>query len=144
MVMDTSQWHLGVVKPETNISYIGVYTTMSKEDVHQRLDGATEITLSVKGRNSGKEIPRPVWFVHEGNTLYLLPVQGSDTNWYKNMLAGSVLKVSLDGMETYAKGKPITDGDGVEGVVRKFRDKYGEGDVKKYYSKFDVAVEVLL
>jgi hypothetical protein len=25
-------------------------------------------------------------------------------------------------------------------VVGKFRDKYGAGDVKKYYSKFDVAV----
>jgi len=25
-------------------------------------------------------------------------------------------------------------------VVDKFRDKYGAGDVKKYYSKFDVAV----
>jgi len=25
-------------------------------------------------------------------------------------------------------------------VVEKFRDKYGAGDVKKYYSKFDVAV----
>jgi hypothetical protein len=25
-------------------------------------------------------------------------------------------------------------------VVEKFRDKYGAGDVKKYYSKLDVAV----
>jgi len=27
-------------------------------------------------------------------------------------------------------------------VVEKFRAKYGAGDVKKYYSKFDVAVVV--
>jgi hypothetical protein len=27
-------------------------------------------------------------------------------------------------------------------VVEKFRGKYGVGDVKKYYSKFDVAVVV--
>jgi hypothetical protein len=60
---------------------------MSKGDIHQKLDRASEITLSVKGRKSGKDIPRPVWFVHEDNTLYLLPVQGSGTNWYKNMLA---------------------------------------------------------
>jgi hypothetical protein len=25
-------------------------------------------------------------------------------------------------------------------VVEKFREKYGPGDVKKYYSKFDAAV----
>jgi hypothetical protein len=29
-------------------------------------------------------------------------------------------------------------------VVEKFREKYGAGDVKKYYSKFDVAVVVQL
>ena len=28
----------------------------------------------------------------------------------------------------------------VESVVEKLRDKYGAGDVKKYYSKFDVVV----
>jgi hypothetical protein len=32
----------------------------------------------------------------------------------------------------------------VRDVVEKFRAKYGAGNVKKYYSKFDVAVEVLL
>jgi hypothetical protein len=41
----------------------------------------------------------PVWFVHEGNTLYLLPVQGSDTNWYKNLLVYRTLSISVDGVE---------------------------------------------
>jgi hypothetical protein len=41
---------------------------MSKDDLHERLNRAYEIILSVKGRKSGKEIPRPVWFVHEDNT----------------------------------------------------------------------------
>ena len=115
---------------------------MSKADLHRRLNNAYEITLSVKGRKSGSEIPRPVWLVHEGNTLYLLPVQGSETNWYKNMLAGSALKTSVNGTEITARGKPITDRNSVDDIVRKFKSKYGEGDVKKYYSKLDVAVEV--
>jgi hypothetical protein len=29
-------------------------------------------------------------------------------------------------------------------VIEKFREKYGAGDVKKYYSTFDVAVVVQL
>src|SRR3712207_9392909 len=84
---------------------------MSKADLHQRLNRVSEIRLSVKGRKSGRDIPRPVWFVHEGNTLYLLPVQGSDTNWYKNMLVDSTLKISVNGggEETPLIGKPITD-----------------------------------
>src|ERR671918_1138516 len=84
---------------------------MSKADLYQRLNRASEIRLSVKGRKSGRDIPRPVWFVHEGNTLYLLPNYGSDTNWYKNLLVEPTLKISVnDGEEIIpTKGKPITD-----------------------------------
>jgi hypothetical protein len=39
-------------------------------------------------------------------------------------------------------GLPITDSKKVEDIVRKFKSKYGE--VKKYYTKFDVAAEVPL
>lgn len=122
---------------------------MAKEaDLRQRLDRASEIILGVKGRKSGRDISRPVWFVHEGNNLYLLPVQGSDTNWYKNLLADPTLKISVNNAggreEVTIKGKPVTDNRKVDDVVRKFKSKYGEGDVKKYYPKTDVAVEVLL
>ena len=117
---------------------------MSKADLHQRLKRAYEITLNVKGRKSGKDISRPVWFVLEGNTLYLLPVQGSDTNWYKNMLVDPTLKISVNGAEISERGKSITDSNRVDDIVRKFKSKYSEGDVKKYYPKTDVAVEVPL
>jgi hypothetical protein len=114
----------------------------------ERLNRASEIRLGVKGRKSGRDIPRPVWFVHEGNTLYLLLVQGSDTNWYKNLLVDSTLKISVNGGGgeeiPAARGKPITDRNRVDDIVMKFKSKYGEGDVKKYYTKFDVAVEVPL
>ena len=103
---------------------------MSKDDLFQRLDGAYEIKLSVKGRKSGKDIPRPVWCVHEGNTLYLLPVQGSDTSWYKNLLVDPTLKISVNGVEIPARSKPITDSNRVDDIARKFKSKYGEGDVE--------------
>ena len=37
---------------------------------------------------------------------------------------------------------PITNRGEVEEVVEAFRDKYGATDVKAYYTKTDVAVEV--
>ena len=117
---------------------------MSRADLQQRLNNISEIRLSVKGRKSGRDLPRPVWFVHEDNALYLLPVQGSDTNWYKNLLVDSTLKISVDGTEIPARGKPLTDSNRVDDIVRKFKSKYGEGDVKRYYPKVDVAVEVSL
>jgi hypothetical protein len=115
---------------------------MSKSNFYQELNSTSEITLSAKGRKSGRDIPRPVWFVHEGNTLYLLPNYGSDTNWYKNFLANQTLKISVSDEEISARGKPITDSSRVRDVMSKFSSKYG--DVRKYYPKPDVAVEVSL
>ncbi len=117
---------------------------MSKANLHQILNRVSEITLSVKGRKSGIDIPRLVWFVNEGTTLYLLPVLGSDTNWYRNLLVDPTLKFSVNSVEVPARGKRITDGNKVDHIVRKFKSKYGESEVKKYYAKFDVAVEAQL
>jgi hypothetical protein len=113
---------------------------MSKVDFREKLRRASEITLSVKGRKSGRDISRPVWFVHEGDTLYLLPNYGSDTNWYKNFLANQTLKISVSDAELPASGKPITDTSRVRDIMSKFSSKYG--DVSKYYPKPDVAVEI--
>jgi hypothetical protein len=115
---------------------------MSKSNFYQKLNSASEITLSAKRRKSGRDIPRPVWFVHEGNTVYLLLNYGSDTNWYKNFLANQTLKISVSDEEISARGKPITDSSRVSDVMSKFSSKYG--DVRKYYPKPDVAVEVSL
>ena len=92
------------------------------------------------GRKSGRTISLPIWFVADGEKVYLLPVKGSDTQWYKNVLNSPAIRISLRGAEGEFKAAPITDAAGVASVVERFRGKYGAGDVKKYYSKFDVAV----
>ena len=108
------------------------------------LKNTDEIELLVTGRVSGCKTSRPVWFVQEGDTLYLLPVAGSDTEWFKNVLHNPTLTLAADGITWTAEAKPIKDPARVGEVVEKFRVKYGAGNVKKYYSKFDVAVEVPL
>ena len=116
----------------------------SKDSLKDRLARYREITLSVIGRKSGRVISRPVWFVLEGDTLILLPVQGSDTQWYKNVLHNPQIKISARGKEGEFRAVPITDPKAVKSVVEKFKAKYGPEDVKKYYSKFDVSVRVEL
>jgi deazaflavin-dependent oxidoreductase (nitroreductase family) len=105
-----------------------------------RLSRFREINITVTGRKSGRAISIPVWFVLEDDKLYLLPVQGSDTQWYKNVLKNPTIRIDARGAEAEFKGVPVTDATQVSSVVKKFRDKYGAGDVKKYYSKLDVAV----
>ena len=117
---------------------------MSKSEFKDALDRTSEIQLTVRGRKSGQNISRPVWFVHENNTLYLLPVQGSETNWYKNVLKDPTIKISIDRQGISRKAKPITDSNKVKDVVDKFKSKYGNSEVQKYYTKFDVGIELAL
>ena len=105
-----------------------------------RLSRYREIKITVTGRNSGRAISMPVWFVLDDENLYLLPVQGSDTQWYKNVRKKPSIRIEAGGAEAELKVVPVTDATRVSSVVEKFRDKYGTNDVKKYYSKFDVAV----
>jgi len=105
-----------------------------------RLSRSREINITVTGRKSGRPISIPVWFVLENGTLYLLPVSGSDTQWYKNVLKNPSIRIEAGGAEAELKVAPVTDAKQVSSVVEKFRAKYGANDVKKYYSKFDVAV----
>ena len=105
-----------------------------------RLFRFREIEINVIGRKSGRAISIPVWFVLDDDNLYLLPVQGSDTQWYKNVLSNQSIRINARGAEAKLTAIPITDAKQVSSVVAKFRAKYGARDVKKYYSKFDVAV----
>lgn len=110
------------------------------EDFKNRLSRSNEINISVTGRKSGRAISNPVWFVVDGGTLYLLPVKGSDTQWYKNVLTNPKIRIKAGSSETELEVIPVRDAKQVSSVVEKFRHKYGPGDVKKYYSRFDAAV----
>jgi deazaflavin-dependent oxidoreductase (nitroreductase family) len=111
-----------------------------KDALRKRLSRSREINITVTGRKSGRTISNPVWFVLDHENLYLLPVQGSDTQWYKNALKNPSIRIDARGAAAEFRAAPITDPTEVSSVVEKFRDKYGASDVKKYYSKFDVAV----
>ena len=91
-----------------------------------RLSRSREINITVTGRKSGRAIS--------------IPVQGSDTQWYKNVLNNPMIRIDARGAEAEVKVVLVADATQVSSVVEKFRAKYGTNDVKKYYSKFDVAV----
>ena len=110
------------------------------ETLKDRLSRFRQLTITVTGRKSGSSISNPVWFVFEGDKLYLLPVKGSDTQWYKNVLQNSTIRIDARGAEAELQTVRISDPKQVSSVIEKFREKYGARDVKKYYSKFDVAV----
>ncbi len=110
------------------------------EQLKQSLAKVNEIEISVMGRKSGRWISRPVWFVLEGDKLELLPVSGSDTEWFKNLLQNPKIRIKAGDAEGEFPAILLTESRSVDPVVEQFRKKYGVSDVKKYYTKFDRAV----
>jgi hypothetical protein len=74
------------------------------DNFKKALKSADEIQLIVIGRKSGRKTSRPVWFVIEGDTLYLLPVMGSDTEWYKNVLENPTIGLTAKSITVSVHG----------------------------------------
>ena len=116
---------------------------MAQTDFRTALQGAQIIEITVTGRTSGRSLTYPVWFALDGETLYLIPVRGSDTDWYKNLRKTPTIRLEARGKTLTTSARLLTDEAQLGKVLEKFRDKYGR-NVKSYYPKYDVAVEVPL
>ena len=116
---------------------------MAQTDFRTALQGANVIEITVTGRTSGRSLTYPVWFALDGDKLYLIPVRGSDTEWYKNLRKRPSIRLEARGKTFTTNARLLTDETQLGKVLEKFRDKYGR-NVKSYYPKYDVAVEVPL
>lgn len=117
---------------------------MADEQFKKALEASREIELTVTGRTSGRNISNPVWFVRDGEKLYLVPVNGSNSDWYKNVLKTPTIRLAAQGAQLSATVTTISDAAKVKQVLDKFRAKYGARDVEAYYPKQDVAVQAPL
>jgi len=125
--------------------HVSPYVPRLKSDnILPALKKNKEIELTVTGRKSGKPLPRPVWFVVRGTELLLLPVTGTDSQWYKNVLVNPQVKISASQQTDNGNLRSITEKRRIEEVIELFREKYGPSDIKKYYPKPNVAATLLL
>jgi hypothetical protein len=117
---------------------------MITKALDQALDQAREIEVTTIGRTTGGPVTLPVWFVRGEDALFLLPLRGSDTGWYKNLQDDPTIIVAPGEGDYTATAVLITDPAGVEDAVDAFRAKYGDEDIRAHYPKTDVAVKVPL
>ena len=118
--------------------------SMDGSEIQKALDSSVELQITVTGRKSGREFSTPVWFVREGKTIYLMPVRGSKNQWYKNVLKSRRIKISSGKVSLELAAKPISDSKRVRSIADKFRKKHGVVDIKRYYARFDAAIELNL
>src|SRR5258706_14079370 len=109
----------------------------TKDALKDRLSRSREINITVTGRKSGRTISIPVWFVFENDKLYLLPVKGSDTHWYRNVLKDPTIRIEARGAEAEVKAVPVTNPKEGAAVVERFRGREGT-DGKEDYSRLGV------
>jgi deazaflavin-dependent oxidoreductase (nitroreductase family) len=87
----------------------GEEACMTTEAFDEALDQTREIEITSIGRRTGGPITFPVWFVRRGDSVLLLPLRGSDTGWYRNLLQDPTLRVLVGADEHTATATLITD-----------------------------------
>ena len=113
---------------------------MKESELTQRLARYRQIKITVSVGSRGDRSRFLSGSSWRARTFIHLPVQGSGTQSYRNVLKNPSIRIDARGAEAEFRAVPMTEAKTVQSVVEKFREKYGAKDVNKYYSKFDVAV----
>lgn len=117
---------------------------MSSDGFLKTLVKRSEIEITTVGRKSGKSHTYPVWFVQDQNKIYLLPVAGSKSQWFKNIQARARISLISGKNKIEVEAKPHIDEKFVADVRKRFEEKYGKAEIEKYYSEFDASVELTI
>ena len=81
---------------------------VTSEDAFSRaLKDRRQISISVIGRRSGRTIKLPVWFVLAEDALWLLPVYGSQTQWYRNLLMSPAITIKAGGEQLTLQARAL-------------------------------------
>jgi deazaflavin-dependent oxidoreductase (nitroreductase family) len=117
---------------------------MPEADFINALKRRRQISITVTGRRSGRPITIPVWFVADEHALLLLPVNGSETQWYRNLEKDRAITIEAGTMRRDLRARLLKDTQAVREVIRHFREKYTPEEIKRWYKGLDVAVQIPL
>src|SRR5260370_38222520 len=99
-----------------------------------------QISITVIGRRTGRSIKIPVWFVFEANSLWLLPVYGSRTQWYRNLQKNRAITIQAGVEQRDLRARLLKNAPAVREVIRRFRGKYTAEQIKRWYTGLDAAI----
>ena len=117
---------------------------MAEDALTQALKKRRQISITVIGRRTGRSITKPVWFVFEENTLWLLPVYGSRTQWYRNLEKNRAITIQAGTEQRDFRARLLKNKPTVRKVIRRFREKYTAAQIKRWYTGLDAAVQIPL
>ena len=106
---------------------------MIEERFVRGLNNSRQIKISVIGRHTGRTITVPVWFVIEHDALYLLPVHGSKTQWYRNLLMNPTITIQVGRDRRVLRANALRGERAVHRVIQQFGDKYKPEIISRLY-----------
>jgi hypothetical protein len=113
-----------------------------RQNLLGKLKQSNEVNITVTGRKTKRRFSAPVWFVLEGEKVILVPMKGSDNNWFKNLVRDPLIELGVGETAISCRAAIVRDSNGVEKVLDRFRAKYRGVWSESYYAKRDVYVEV--
>src|SRR2546427_11083816 len=105
---------------------------MADEAIANLLKKRLQISIIVIGRRTGGRIMIPVWFVCERNALWLLPVSGAQTQWYRNLQKNRAITIQAGRKQRHFRGRLLKNARCVRNVMRRFREKYTSQEIKRW------------
>jgi deazaflavin-dependent oxidoreductase (nitroreductase family) len=115
---------------------------MASNEFVKALKRRREISITVTGRRTGRAITIPVWFVADDSGIYLLPVYGSETQWYKNLEKDRNINIDAGTTSQDFRAMLLKDPQAITQVIQQFREKYKPEEIERWYKGFDVAVQI--
>jgi hypothetical protein len=117
----------------------------NREQLLGKLRRSNEMSITVIGRNTRRKLSTLVWFVLDNQKrVILVPMHGSNTEWFKNLAKDPQIELSLDAISMPFRATIVRDPKKVEKVLDMFRAKYRSMWSESYYTTRDIYVEVSL
>jgi deazaflavin-dependent oxidoreductase (nitroreductase family) len=84
-----------------------------------------EVTLTTRGRTSGKPRRVTIWISTDGERLFVRSGAGMRRDWPQNLVAGGEGELYLAGLKVNLRPRHVTDPSEARAVSELYRAKYG-------------------
>ena len=91
----------------------------------QAVAGQREVTLTTRGRKTGRPRRVRIWISTDGEHVYIRSGGGLRRQWPQNVLAAGEASLKLGGQSIDVKARHVTDPTEARNVSQLVRNKYG-------------------
>jgi deazaflavin-dependent oxidoreductase (nitroreductase family) len=93
------------------------------------------VELTTIGRKSGLRRSVTIWFVRDGDRVWLQAGQGGSTDWYRNLLATPRVELDFGSERRRGEAFPVADPAEVARIHARFVDKYWMTRIFKLFGR---------